>query len=72
MTDQSGADRVIAAMDGAEIDDRKVSVRMAEDKRQHTKEDSRKSFQKPYPPKAGIAQMEMDPEPTKKKRPRRS
>jgi RNA recognition motif-containing protein len=30
MDDQAGADRAIAALDGAEIDDRKISVRIAE------------------------------------------
>src|ERR1700712_5549305 len=30
MADQAGADRAIQALDGAEIDDRKISVRVAE------------------------------------------
>lgn len=30
MDDQAGAERAIAALDGAEIDDRKISVRVAE------------------------------------------
>jgi RNA recognition motif-containing protein len=72
MTDQPGADRAIAAMDGAEIDERKISVRIAEDKRPPTPEPSRKPLQKPYPLKVGSAQREMDPAPTKKKRSRRS
>jgi RNA recognition motif-containing protein len=32
MEDQAGADRAIKALDGAEIDDRKISVRIAENK----------------------------------------
>ncbi len=34
MDDQAGAERAIAALDGAEIDDRKISVRIAENKLQ--------------------------------------
>ena len=72
MTDQRGAERAIAAMDGAEIDHRKISVRVAEDKRSSSPEPIKQSFQKSYPPKGGFTQREADPEPTKKKRPRRS
>jgi RNA recognition motif-containing protein len=32
MDDQAGAERAIAALDGAEIDERKISVRIAENK----------------------------------------
>ena len=72
MTDDLGAERAISAMDGTEIDNRKISVRKAEDKRSPEPEHSRKPLQKPYPPKVGFTQRGIDPEPTKKKRPRRS
>lgn len=68
MTDQADADRAIAAMDGAEIDDRKISVRIAEDKRPPSPEPIKKSFI----PKAGLTQRRAEPEPIRKKRPRRS
>lgn len=70
MTDQPGADRAIAAMDGSEIDDRMISVRMAEDKRPATPAHSRQPLQKPYPPKVDFRQRDAEPEPIKKKRPR--
>jgi RNA recognition motif-containing protein len=38
MTDKAGADRAIAAMDGATIDDRTISVRIAEDKKNTTQQ----------------------------------
>jgi RNA recognition motif-containing protein len=69
MTDQAGAERAIAAMDGAEIDDRKISVRIAEDKKQVKTEPVRKTFQKPYIPPP--AQQVRPQEIIKKKRPRR-
>jgi RNA recognition motif-containing protein len=71
MTDQAGADRAIAAMDGAEIDDRKISVRIAEDKNAATPEPIKKAFQKPYPSKPAFTPRHTQEESPKKKRPRR-
>ena len=54
MTDQTAADRAIATMDGAEIDDRKISVRIAEDKNPAKPEPVRNSLQKSFPSKPGF------------------
>lgn len=69
MTDKAGADRAIAAMDGATIDDRTISVRIAEDKKNNT--------QKVFTTKEGPAFVspqlrdQTQPDPVRKKRPRR-
>lgn len=69
MPDDADAERAISAMDGAEIDDRKISVRIAEDKSQPKQEPVRKTFQKSDPPQPALTPR--SPDPTKKKRPRR-
>jgi RNA recognition motif-containing protein len=69
MTDDAGAERAIAALDGAEIDDRQINVRIADDKNQA----------KPSPPKISFKKhdsFKREPSypaapPQKKKRPRR-
>ena len=67
MTDQAGADRAIAAMDGAEIDDRKISVRIAEDKTAPVK----KHFPGPVAGQKHVQHHPHDPQAPRKKRPRR-
>jgi RNA recognition motif-containing protein len=69
MTDQAGAERAIAAIDGAEIDERKLSVRIADDKNPVRIDPVKKPFQKPYipPPDWKVRRQEV----IKKKRPRR-
>lgn len=70
MTDQMGADRAITAMDGATIDDRQISVRVADDKRA--------APEKVFITKKGILpsspvykKVEKQADLTKKKRPRK-
>jgi RNA recognition motif-containing protein len=75
MTDQAGADRAIAAMDGAEIDGRQISVRVAVDKRVPA-EKAYTPAPKPksYAPETSYKKVEPSgnaPE-VKKKRPRRT
>jgi RNA recognition motif-containing protein len=70
MTDESGARRAIAAMDGATIDDRKISVRIAEDKRAEAPNVfTAKAIQSSNRPK--YSKVEMPIVSTKKKRPRK-
>lgn len=75
MTDQAGADRAIAAMDGAEIDGRQISVRVAVDKRVPAeKAYTQAPKPKSYAPNTGYKKVEPSgnaPE-VKKKRPRRA
>jgi RNA recognition motif-containing protein len=74
MTDQAGADRAIAAMDGAEIDGRQISVRVAVDKRVPAEKAYAPAPKSPAP-KTGYKKVEPSnnsaPE-IKKKRPRRA
>lgn len=69
MTDQTAADRAIAAMDGAEIDDRKISVRIAEDKNVDTSKPD-KVYKKPYQSGPSVTSTRDVPA-EKKKRPRK-
>ncbi|HMG08404.1 MAG TPA: hypothetical protein VK609_07830 [Mucilaginibacter sp.] len=74
MTDQAGADRAIAAMDGASIDGRQISVRVAVDKRVSNEKTYAPAPKSPAP-KTGYKKVEPSsssaPE-IKKKRPRRT
>ena len=65
MTDDAGADRAIAALDGAEIDDRKISVRIAEEKNPGKAFDN-STIKKPF------VKRDNRTETPKPKRPRRS
>jgi RNA recognition motif-containing protein len=69
MGDDGGAERAIAALDGAEIDDRQISVRIAEDKNQEKPAPVKPNFSKPnsFKPKPTQASSAEQ----KKKRPRR-
>jgi RNA recognition motif-containing protein len=73
MTDQAGADRAIAAMDGASIDGRQISVRVAVDKRP-----ANEKLHTSAPKPAGAGYKKVDPSGNssapvvKKKRPRRA
>lgn len=66
MTDQPGADRAIAALDGAEIDDRQISVRIANDKRENANPASQ--FASPFTP---FQKTQRQPDGVRKKRPRK-
>jgi RNA recognition motif-containing protein len=70
MTNEEGADRAIAAMDGATIDERKISVRIAEDKKdQRTKAFTTKNDISRNGP--NYIKVEKETGPIKKKRPRK-
>jgi RNA recognition motif-containing protein len=69
MTDKAGADRAIAAMDGGIIDERTISVRIADDKRETAeKVFTTKSPGPPVTPK--FVKVEKTTFTTKRKRPR--
>jgi RNA recognition motif-containing protein len=76
MTDRAGADRAIESLDGASIDDRTISVRLAEDKQAAAAQQPvRRPVDKPQQPRyVPVAQKtdRQQPEAAKKKRPRRS
>ncbi len=75
MTDQAGADRAIEAMNGAEIDGRQISVRVAVDKRVPNEKTNEKAYPKtpkPYTPNKAYKKVEPANDPAaRKKRPRR-
>jgi RNA recognition motif-containing protein len=67
MTDDAGAERAIAALDGAMMDDRTLNVRFAEDRPANKPLSS-----KPSPPKTPLARRDNRTETPRPKRPRRS
>lgn len=74
MADDAGAQRAIAAFDGATIDDRTISVRIADDKTpEKAPPPPQKTFQKPYQKKPDFRPNpgQRPAEFGKKKRPRR-
>ncbi len=70
MADVTGADRAIQALDGAEIDGRTISVRLAEEKKV-VKPAIAASFSKAQQIKPGIPRRNNRTEPPRPKRPRR-
>jgi len=70
MTDQDGANRAIAALDGASLGDRKINVRVADDKRALS-EPVRQTNPRPSTPKTGYSKVERSADNGKKKRPRK-
>ncbi|GAA4341746.1 hypothetical protein GCM10023149_54240 [Mucilaginibacter gynuensis] len=78
MTDQAGADRAIAALDGATIDERTLSVRIADNKNPPPVKPApraNKTYNKPKFTKAGYTKpgsySNSDASGEKKKRPRK-
>jgi RNA recognition motif-containing protein len=69
MTDDTGAERAIAALGGASIDNRIISVRFAEEK--NSKPGFSPAFKKPSPGKPASPRRENRTEAPKPKRPRR-
>jgi RNA recognition motif-containing protein len=69
LTDDEGAERAIAALDGASIDDRTISVRFAEEK--NPKPVAAPGFKKPFTNQPNPTRRDNRTEAPRPKRPRR-
>ena len=70
MADEPGANRAIDALNGATIDDREISVRIADDKRPAPTPPP-PPFKKTFAPKNQYQKLSRQPSNDKQKRPRR-
>ncbi|NCD72461.1 RNA recognition motif domain-containing protein [Mucilaginibacter agri] len=71
MTDDAGANRAIEALDGGSIDDRIISVRFADDKKQVVTPDRKTGDQRSPYRKNADPQRDTGLSPEKRRRPRR-